>query len=64
MKKQSLDEIRTLAVKLFEAGQIEKRKHPKRIWGDDANIQFRDLPSESVDIWDAIAIEAYKLKSK
>lgn len=57
--KQKLDEVRTLAIKLFEAGQAEKRRQPKEIWG--GNIQtWRDLPKESVAVWDAIAICAYK----
>lgn len=51
--KQKLDEARTLAIKLFEAGEAEKRKQPKHIWGGD-------LPSESVAVWDAIAICAYR----
>jgi hypothetical protein len=54
--KQKLDEVRTLAIKLYEAGQKEKRKQPKEIWGDTT---WRDLPSESVAVWDAVAICAY-----
>jgi hypothetical protein len=56
--KQELDEIRTLAIALFEAGESEKRKQPKHIWGETRS--FRDLPSESVAVWDAVAICAYK----
>lgn len=58
--KQQLDEARTLAIKLYEAAQKEKRKHPKEIWGSDAERAWRDLPSESVDVWDAVAICAYQ----
>jgi hypothetical protein len=57
---QKLDEVRTLAVKLFEASQKEKRSQPLEIWGESANLKFRDLPSESVAVWDAVAIEAIK----
>jgi hypothetical protein len=57
--KQKLDELRTLAVNLFEAGQREKRAQPPSIWSN-GDLQFRDLPSESVKYWDAIAAEAYK----
>jgi hypothetical protein len=55
--KQKLDEVRTLAIKLFEAGEREKRKHAKCIWGQSK--EWRDLPSESVAVWDAVAICAY-----
>ena len=55
--KQKLDDVRTLAIKLFEAGEKEKRKHAKCIWGQSK--EWRDLPSESVAVWDAIAICAY-----
>lgn len=58
--RQQLDELRTLAINLFKAAEAEKLKHPKGTWGDGAPREFRDLPSESVDVWDAIAMEAYK----
>lgn len=52
-EKQIL-KVRTLAIKLFEAGQAAKRKQPRDIWG---NLSvWDDLPSESVAVWDAIAI--------
>lgn len=57
--KQQLDEARTLAIQLFNAGEAEKRKQPKHIWGGQLR-EWRDLPSESVAVWDAIAIEAYR----
>jgi len=57
--KQQLDAARTLAIQLFEAGEAEKRKQPKHIW-DGQLRTWRDLPSESVAVWDAIAIEAYR----
>ena len=57
---QKLDEARMLAIKLFNAGQKEKRKQPKEIWGNWALQEWRDLPSESVAVWDAIAICAYQ----
>lgn len=57
--KQQLDEARTLAIQLFEAGEAEKRKQPKHIWEGQTRT-WRDLPSESVAVWDAIAIEAYR----
>lgn len=57
--KQELDEVRTLAIKLYEAGQKEKRKQAKEIWGD-TDRTWRDLPSESVAVWDAVAICAYQ----
>jgi hypothetical protein len=57
--KQKLDEVRTLAIKLFEAGQEEKRKQPPEIWGTITD--YRDLPSESVDVWDAVAIRALEV---
>jgi hypothetical protein len=60
MAKQKLDEVRTLAVKLYEAGQTEKRNQPKNIWGSDIVRKFRDLPSESVAVWDAVALAALK----
>lgn len=56
--KQKLDQVRTLAIKLFEAAQKVKRSHPKGIWGQIP--EWRDLPSESVAVWDAIAIEAFR----
>src|SRR6185436_8133591 len=58
--KQKLDEVRTLAIKLYEAGQATKRKQPKEIWGSDRDRAWCDLPSESVAVWDAVAILAYK----
>jgi hypothetical protein len=58
--RQKLDEVRTLAVALFEAAQQARRKQPPEIWGDAANRKFRDLPSESVDVLDAMAMEAIK----
>ncbi len=62
--KQKLDEIRTLAIELFEAGQVEKRKQSRYIWGSGADLKFRDLPIESVGIWDAVALHAYKKLKK
>jgi len=56
--KQKTDEVRTLAIKLFKASEAEKRKQPKHIWGTPRN--WRDQPSESVAVWDAIALCAYK----
>ena len=56
--KQQLDKVRTLAIKLFEAGEAEKSKQPKYIWGETR--QWRDLPSESVAVWDAVAMCAYR----
>ena len=60
MPKQQLDECRTLAIKLYEAGQQEKRKQKPEIWGSDRDRRWRDLPSESVAVWDAIALAAFK----
>ena len=57
--KQKLDEVRMLAIKLFEAAEAEKRKHPEYVWGLTGR-RWRDLPSESVAVWDAVAICAYK----
>lgn len=57
--KQELDEVRTLAVKLYEAGQAEKRKQKPGIWGSGSSLKFRDLPAESVAVWDAIALCAF-----
>lgn len=63
--KQKLDEVRTLAVKLFEAGQRQKRKQPVGIWGSaDRDRTFDDLCSESVAVWDAVAITAIKTLAK
>jgi len=63
--KQKLDEVRTLAVKLFKAAQKEKRKQPVEIWGrSEQERQFRDLPSESVAVWDAVALAALKAIKK
>lgn len=59
--KQKCDEVRTLAIKLYEAGQREKRRQPTVIWGTDCLRTWRDLPSESVAVWDAIAFCAYRL---
>jgi hypothetical protein len=58
--KQKLDALRTLAVKLYEAGQVEKRKQRPEIWGADRDRKFRDLPSESIAVWDAIALAAIR----
>jgi hypothetical protein len=57
--KQKLDEARTLAIKLYEAGQKAKRKQPSEIWGVGRETKWRDLPSESMAVWDAVAICAY-----
>lgn len=56
--KQQLDECRTLAIRLFEAGESEKRKQPKQIWGGQTR-RWSDLPTESVAVWDAIALSAF-----
>ncbi len=56
--KNELDEVRTLAIKLFNASQTEKQKQPKYIWG--TSLKWRDLPSESIALWDAIAVCALK----
>ncbi len=58
--KQKLDEVRALAIKIFEAGQNEKRKQAPEIWGEDRLRTWRDLPSESIAVWDAVAICAYR----
>lgn len=57
--KQQLDYVRTLAIQLFNAGEAEKRKQPKHIWGVERR-EWRHLPSESMAVWDAIAICACK----
>ena len=62
--KQKLDEARTLAIKLYEAAQVEKRSQPKEIWGEGRFTKWRDLPSESVAVWDAVAICAYRTLRK
>ncbi len=57
--KQQLDEVRTLAIKLFEAGQVQKRKEGS-YWNEcDRNRVWHELTSESVAVWDAVAICAY-----
>lgn len=56
--KQSLDRLRTLAVELFEAGQREKRKQPPHIWGENRFLKFSELPTESIALWDAVALAA------
>jgi hypothetical protein len=58
--KQKLDEARTLAIKLYNASRKEMLSQPKSIWGRPL-CKFRDLPSESVAVWDAVAIRAYRL---
>jgi hypothetical protein len=60
MPKQKLDEVRTLAIKLFDAAQKKKQRQPPSIWGGVENLKWRHLPSESVAVWDAVAIEAYR----
>ena len=60
MNTIKLDDARTLAIQLYEAGQKEKRRQPKGIWGYDSRRNWRDLPSESMAVWDAIAICAYQ----
>ena len=61
--KQKLDEIRTLAIKLYEAGQKEKRKHPKQL--GVANLAWRELSPTAIAVWDSVAICAYnELKRK
>lgn len=56
--KQQLDEVRTLAIMLFKASEEKKREFPQHIWG--APRSWDDLPSESVAVWDAVAICAYR----
>lgn len=43
---------------LFEAGQRVKLLQPAYIWGSNRNLKFQDLPSESVAVWDAVALSA------
>lgn len=62
--KQKPDEIRVLAVELFDAGQREKRKQSPQIWGNNRYLRFESLPCESVAVWDAIAIAAIRKLSK
>jgi len=54
--KQKLDAVRTLAIQLYKAGQREKSKYVP----DGTPVDWRNLESETVAIWDAVAIEAYK----
>ncbi len=60
--KQKLDEVRTLAIKMFEASEDEKSKQPPEIWGRSSGqkLKFELLPSESLDVWDAVALCAIK----
>jgi len=58
--EQKLDKARTLAIKLFEASEAEKSKHPIEVWGTHRTRKWSDLPSESVAVWDAVAICAYR----
>jgi hypothetical protein len=59
--KQKLDEVRTLAIKLHRASEREKMRQPRHIWGQTRPRKWRDLPSESEAVWDAVAIRAYEL---
>lgn len=56
MKQQN--EVRTLAVRLFEAGQREKQKQPAEIWSGDRFTRFCDLTRHEAAVWDAIAVRA------
>lgn len=55
---EKLDEVRTLAIQLYNANLRRKKKHGPYIWGRPT--EWRDLPSESVEVWDAVALEAIK----
>jgi len=57
--KQKMDEVRTLAIKLYKAGQKEKRKASKSAWGRGSFIEWKDLRSESVAVWDAVATASF-----
>ena len=59
--KQKLDEARTLAIQLHRAAEREKMRQPREIWGQTRQRHWRELPSESVAVWDAVAIRAYQL---
>ena len=57
--KQELNEIRTLAIKLYETAQEENRKVAD-ILTPNHFISWRDTTPESMKIWDAIAVCAYR----
>ena len=59
--KQKPDEVRTLAIKLFEAGQNEKRKQSPIIWGESRDYTWREIGNYEMEVWDAVAMAAYKL---
>jgi hypothetical protein len=58
--KQKLNKARTLAIQLYNASRKVKLSQPPEIWGRPI-CEWRHLPSESVDVWDAVAIRAYDL---
>ena len=58
--KQCVDELRALAIELFEAQQDAKRKQGPDIWGEHRHLKFRDLPPETVAVWDAMAMCAIR----
>ena len=60
--KQRCDDVRMLAIDLFEAAQREKRKQIAQV-SDENGFRFEawsDLADQSVAIWDAVAAEAYR----
>lgn len=58
--KQKLDAARTLAIQLYEAAQKEKENWEQLL----PTPKWRDLTKDSVAIWDAVAIEAYRRLKK
>ena len=44
-------------MQLFKAGEKAKRKRPDIWWTND--LQWNQLPSESMEMWDSIAQCAY-----
>ena len=52
----------SLAIKLFNASEAQKRKQPKGTWGTPR--KWRDLPSESVAVWIAVATAAIRHVNK
>ncbi len=56
---QKLDELRTLAIALFEACEKKKAEHGPDIWGGEHPQDWRNAPTETVEVWEAVARVAF-----
>jgi hypothetical protein len=58
--KQKPNEIRKLAIKLYNASEKHRVNHATAIWGWSKQLPWKSMSGGTMDCWDAVSVEACK----